>query len=237
MAEDRAQRILVVDDDASLREMVCGYLAGNGYVAEGAGDGAQMRAAMACQQPDLVVLDLMLPGEDGLTLLRELRAHGGPPVIIVSARGDEVDRIVGLEVGADDYLPKPFGPRELLARVRAVLRRQHPPSVPAEGASFGPYRLDRLAHVLTRDGVEIPLTTGEYHLLRIFLEHPNQVLSRDHLVSLLRGYERTPFDRSVDVRVTRLRRKIEPVPEQPVYVRTVWGEGYLFSPRGDGRSS
>jgi two-component system, OmpR family, phosphate regulon response regulator OmpR len=237
VAEDRAQRILVVDDDASLREMVCGYLAGNGYVAEGVGDGVQMRAAMAGQHPDLVVLDLMLPGEDGLTLLRELRAHGGPPVIIVSARGDEVDRIVGLEVGADDYLPKPFGPRELLARVRAVLRRLHPPSVPAEGASFGPYRLDRLAHVLTRNGVEIPLTTGEYHLLRIFLEHPNQVLSRDHLVSLLRGYERTPFDRSVDVRVTRLRRKIEPVPEQPVYVRTVWGEGYLFSPRGDGRSS
>jgi two-component system phosphate regulon response regulator OmpR len=147
-----------------------------------------------------------------------------------------VDRVVGLEVGADDYLAKPFGPRELLARVRAVLRR-HGGNVPAPketGAlAFGPFRLDLTTHVLTHEGSEISLTSGEFTLLRIFLEHPNQVLTRDHLITLVKGYDRSPFDRSVDVRVTRLRRKIEPNPEAPVYLRTIWGEGYLFSPRGE----
>ena len=192
---------------------------------------------MAAHAPDLVVLDLMLPGEDGLSLLKWLRADGGPPVIIVSARGEEVDRVVGLEVGADDYLAKPFGPRELLARVRAVLRRGSSRAEAKEAytdaLTFGPFRLDLASHVLTRDGSEISLTSGEFTLLRIFLEHPNQVLTRDHLITLVKGYERAPFDRSVDVRVTRLRRKIEPNPEAPVYLRTIWGEGYLFSPRGE----
>ena len=229
-----AQRILVVDDDVALRELVAGYLTANGFEVEGVGDGEGLRASLAKGLSDLVVLDLMLPGDDGLTLLRELRANGGPPVIIISARGDEVDRVVGLEVGADDYLAKPFGPRELLARVRAVLRRIGEASAPrhADSHSFGPYRLDFATHVLTGASGEIALTGGEFDLMRIFLEHPNQVLSRDRLITLMKGYERGPFDRSIDVRVTRLRRKIEPDPETPIYLRTVWGEGYLFSPGG-----
>jgi two-component system phosphate regulon response regulator OmpR len=235
MDEDAAQRILVVDDDVALRELVTSYLGASGYQVEGVGDGVAFRASMARHGADLVVLDLMLPGEDGLSLLKWLRAEGGPPVIIASARGEEVDRVVGLEVGADDYLAKPFGPRELLARVRAVLRRGSSRAEAKEGdaLAFGPFRLDPASHVLTREGSEIPLTSGEFTLLRIFLEHPNQVLTRDHLITLVKGYERAPFDRSVDVRVTRLRRKIEPNPEAPVYLRTIWGEGYLFSPRGE----
>jgi DNA-binding response OmpR family regulator len=236
VGEASGQRILVVDDDSALRELIASYLRGNGFQVDGVGDGREMRLAIDRHAPDLIVLDLMLPGEDGLSLLRALRAGGGPPVIIVSARGEEIDRVVGLEVGADDYLPKPFGPRELLARVRAVLRRGQPTSASADAISFGPFRLDKLAHVLLRDNIEVPLTSGEFNLLRIFVEHPNQVLTRDHLVSLLRGYERTPFDRSIDVRITRLRRKIEPQPEAPVYLRTVWGEGYLFAPRAESRS-
>jgi DNA-binding response OmpR family regulator len=235
VSEESSQRILVVDDDSALRELIASYLRGNGFQVDGAGDGREMRAVIDRHALDLIVLDLMLPGEDGLSLLRALRASGGPPVIIVSARGEEVDRVVGLEVGADDYLSKPFGPRELLARVRAVLRRGQPSSAGADGISFGPFRLDKLAHVLLRDDIEVPLTAGEFSLLRIFVEHPNQVLTRDHLVSLLRGYERTPFDRSIDVRITRLRRKIEPHPDAPIYLRTVWGEGYLFAPRAEQR--
>lgn len=232
--EDR-QLILVVDDDVALRDLVADYLQASGYGVDVAGDGAVMRAVLAQQAVDLVVLDLMLPGEDGLSLLRWLREHHGPPVIIVSARGDEVDRVVGLELGADDYLAKPFGPRELLARVRAVLRRSGEPDshTDLQVLAFGPFRLHLNTHVLVRDGGEIPLTFGEFNLLRVFLEHANQVLSRDHLISLLKGYERSPFDRSIDVRVTRLRRKIETRPEAPVYLRTVWGEGYLFTPQGE----
>ncbi len=177
----------------------------------------------------------MLPGEDGLSVLRWLREHHGPPVIIVSARGDEVDRVVGLELGADDYPAKPFGPRELPARVRAVLRRSGAPGAAADAQvlSVGAFRLHLNTHTLTRDGAEIPLTSSEFNLLRVMLEHANQVSSRDRLLGLLKGYERSPFDRSIDVRVTRRRRKIEPRPESPVYLRTVWGEGYLFAPQGE----
>lgn len=231
---DALKHILIVDDDPGLRELVDDYLSRNGYQVCAVGNGDDMRHAIDKQTVDLVLLDLMLPGEDGLSLLRWLRENQGPPVIIVSARGDEVDRIVGLEMGADDYLAKPFGPRELLARIRAVLRRSH-----CDGArqqqdilDFGPFQLHLNNHTLTRDKQEIPLTNSEYRLLRILLKHPNQVLSRDHLISLLKGYERSPYDRSIDIRVTRLRRKIEPKPEQPIYLRTIWGEGYLFAPDG-----
>ena len=228
------QCILIVYDDAALRDLVSGYLGSSGYLVVEAGDGAAMRAVLSEHAVDLLILDLMLPGEDGLSLLRWLREHHGPPVIIVSARGDEVDRVVGLELGADDYLAKPFGPRELLARVRAVLRRGETiVSTDKQILNFGPYRLHLNSHVMSRDGLEISLTFGEFNLLRVLLEHANQVLSRDHLISLLKGYERLPFDRSIDVRVTRLRRKIEPKPDTPIYLRTIWGEGYLFTPRGE----
>lgn len=232
---NNSQDILLVDDDKALRDLVSEYLRSSGFTVHEAGDGETLRQLLTQHKFDLVILDLMLPGEDGLSLLRWLREQQGPPVIIVSARGDEVDRVVGLELGADDYLAKPFGPRELLARIRAVLRRSGEPEKPRsdQTLSFGPFRLDLNNHVMSRDGLEVPLTFGEFNLLRVFLEHANQVLSRDHLVSLLKGYERSPFDRSIDVRVTRLRRKIEAKPEAPVYLRTVWGEGYLFTPHGE----
>jgi two-component system phosphate regulon response regulator OmpR len=185
--------------------------------------------------PDAIVLDLMMPGEDGLSLARRLRSQSNVPILMLSARGEEIDRVVGLEMGADDYLAKPFSPRELLARLRALLRRsqaQAIPDKPADGTAFGPYQLDVSSHRLTRDGTEVKLSTAEFALLRIFVEHPRRVMSRDTLVDMLKGYERDPYDRSIDTRVTRLRRKIEPNPGEPVYVRTVRGEGYLFNPRG-----
>ena len=231
---DDLKHILIVDDDPGLRELVADYLSASGYQIAAVGEGAGMRDMLAEHAIDLLILDLMLPGEDGLSLLRWIREHNGPPVIIVSARGDEVDRVVGLEMGADDYLAKPFAPRELLARVRAVLRRSgNDEAAPDHSVLvFGPFRLHLNNHTLTRDDEEIPLTAGEYNLLRVLLEHSNQVLSRDHLISLLKGYERSPFDRSIDIRVTRLRRKIEQHSDKPVYLRTVWGEGYLFAPDG-----
>ncbi|MFA5243382.1 MAG: response regulator [Sulfuricella sp.] len=235
--ENIKEHILVVDDDPGLRELLQQYLTEQGYEVAAVNDGTAMELHLAQQPADLVILDLMLPGEDGLTLARKLRAQGAQPIIMLSARGEDIDRIIGLEVGADDYLAKPFNPRELLARIRAVLRRKEgikpEAEEPASGIfSFGPYRLDVNAHQLALNEEEVALTSGEFNLLRIFVEHPNRVLSRDLLMDLIKGYERTPFDRSIDVRVTRLRRKIEEDPAAPVYIRTVWGEGYLFSPQG-----
>ena len=228
--------ILVVDDDAALRELLGRYLTEQGFRVDTVADGTAMDRQLAAARPDLVILDLMLPGEDGLALARRLRAQGDLPIVMLSARGEDVDRIVGLEVGADDYLAKPFNPRELLARIRAVLRRHGaaPADTPGvnDARAFGPFRLDTAMHRLLRDGAEVPVTGAEFTLLRVFLEHPNRVLSRDTLIELIKGYDRSPFDRSIDVRVTRLRRKIEPDPETPVYIRTVRGEGYLFTPQG-----
>ena len=236
MASGRG-RILVVDDDEGLRELLVRYLSDNGYQACAVGDGAAMRRHLATHPVDLLLLDVMLPGEDGLSIARSLSAQGAPPIIMLSARGEEVDRIVGLEVGADDYLPKPFSHRELLARVAAVLRRRHTPAAPGRLRHFGPYEVDLETRRLTRNGEEIELSGAEFKLLAVLLDHPDRVLSRDALIDLLKGQERAPFDRMVDVRVTRLRRRIEPDPAHPVYLRTVWGEGYLFSPgatRGHG---
>jgi len=229
------KHILVVDDDPGLRELLQQYLSEQGYSVDAVADGSAMERHLAEHAADLVILDLMLPGEDGLTLARKLRMRGGQPIIMLSARGEDVDRIIGLEVGADDYLAKPFNPRELLARIRAVLRRREGGDTRMEDSAqevfrFGPFSLDLHSRSLSREGADVPLTAGEFSLLRIFVEHPNRVLSRDSLMDLLKGYERTPFDRSIDVRVTRLRRKIEDDPATPVYVRTVWGEGYLFVP-------
>jgi DNA-binding response OmpR family regulator len=225
-------RILVVDDDEGLRELLVRYLSDNGLDVAAVGDGSAMRHYLATHPVDLILLDVMLPGEDGLTLARSLNAEGSPAIIMLSARGEEVDRIVGLEVGADDYLPKPFSHRELLARVTAVLRRHRTPVAPGRFRHFGPFEVDIEAHRLTRNGADVELSGAEFSLLKVLIENPDRVLSRDALVELLKGYERAPFDRMVDVRVTRLRRKIEADPAHPVYLRTIWGEGYLFAPAG-----
>lgn len=229
-----AARLLVVDDDPALCELLSDYLGDSGFAVATAGDGRAMRDMLAHGMPDVVVLDLMLPGEDGLSLARELRSQSQVPILMLSARGSEIDRVVGLEVGADDYLAKPFSPRELLARLRALLRRsQSGGSPPMSTLAFGPFALDTAARRLLRHGVEIRLTGAEFDLLRVMVERPNRVLTRDVLVDLLKGYDRDPFDRSIDIRVTRLRRKIESDPSAPAYIRTVRGEGYLFSPLGD----
>ena len=199
--------------------------------------GEEMDAYLAEQPVDLLILDLMLPGEHGLAIAQRLKKHSQLPIIIVSAQGEDVDRIVGLEVGADDYLAKPFNPRELLARVRAVLRRTQasPGPEPVAGVvEFGAFALDPGAHRLTKNGETVSLTSGEFDLLAILVAHPNKVLDRDRILDLLTGAERSPFDRSIDVRVTRLRSKIEPDPTNPVYIRTIWGKGYMFCPTGDG---
>ncbi len=234
-AMSRVDRILVVDDDPELRRLLSDYLTDVGFEVELAGDGQQMRRALARAMPDAIVMDLMLPGTDGLSLTREVRAKSDVPILMLSARGEEIDRVVGLEVGADDYLPKPFSPRELLARLRALLRRTRPATAAQRGAelAFGPYRLDVGARRLRRDGVEIELSAAEFDLLKVLAERPGRVLSRDMLLNMLKGYERDPFDRTIDNRVARLRRRIESDPAHPVYLRTVRGEGYMLNPAGD----
>jgi DNA-binding response OmpR family regulator len=194
-----------------------------------------MDAVLANNTFDLIILDLMLPGEDGLSIAKRLKSALNVPIIIVSAQGEDVDRIVGLEIGADDYIAKPFNPRELLARIRAVLRRaQNRPATPEPETvvHFGPFALDLSAHRLAHDGKTVPLTSGEFDLLVILVAHPNKVLDRDRLLDMLTGAERSPFDRSIDVRVTRLRSKIEANPSEPVYIKTIWGKGYMFCPDG-----
>ena len=230
-------RVLVVDDDAELRGLVVGFLQGNGLTAAGAKDGPAMQAALSEGGFDLVVLDLMLPGEDGLSLLRRLRAHSSLPVIMLTAKGEEADRIAGLETGADDYLAKPFNPRELLARIRAVLRRGSAvapePDASAEGGyHFAGWRLDPLRRELFNPaGVLVDLSTGEYELLIAMLEAPNRILTREQLLDLARGRAAGPFDRAIDVQMSRLRRKIEPGLGAPELVKTVRGAGYLFLPK------
>ena len=227
-------RLLVVDDDAELRELIDQYLSGQGFEVETVEDGVAMDERLAAAQFDLIILDLMLPGEDGLSIAKRLKSDADIPIVILSAQGDDVDRIVGLEVGADDYLPKPFNPRELLARIRAVLRRTagQPRTfeVDDERFRFGTYTLDVPAHRLTRGDEVIALTSGEFDLLLVLVRHPNRVLDRDRILDLLTGAERSPFDRSIDVRVTRLRSKIEVDPSNPKYIKTVWGKGYMFCP-------
>lgn len=225
----RRPKLLVVDDDLELQELIAAFLVKQNYDVVAVGDGQAMDAALAEGGVDLLILDLMLPGEDGLSIAKRLKRETDLPIIIVSARGDDVDRIAGLEVGADDYVGKPFNPRELLARIRAVLRR----SGGLNGdpvVAFGDFRLDLSAHRLTKSGRTVPLTSGEFDLLGVFARHPNRVLDRDRLVDLLTGAARSPFDRSIDVRVTRLRGKIENNPSEPTLIRTVWGKGYMFCP-------
>ena len=227
--EERA-RLLVVDDDPELRELITAYLTKQGYHITAVADGVEMDGVLLAQDIDLVILDLMLPGEDGLSIAKRLKQDANTPIIIVSAQGEDVDRIVGLEVGADDYIAKPFNPRELLARVRAVMRRAHGKGVDGGAVAFGEYRLDLNAQRLSKGSEPVSLTSGELDLLTILVRHPNRVLDRDRILDLLTGAERSPFDRSIDVRITRLRSKIEPNPGSPTYIRTVWGKGYMFCP-------
>lgn len=227
--------IYVVDDDAGIRDSLAEYLAGQGFEVASADGGEALDALLEKARPELVVLDLMMPGEDGLSIARRLKGQtGAPPIIMLSAKGEDIDRIIGLEVGADDYLPKPFNPRELLARIRAVMRRGAPATSPAPTGvvEFGPYAVNLDARLLKRGEEEIELTSGEFSLLEIFVAHPNRALSRDWLMDQLRGFDRDPFDRSIDVRVNRLRKKIEDDPGNPRYIKTVWGQGYLFVPLG-----
>ncbi|MEJ2298149.1 MAG: response regulator [Woeseiaceae bacterium] len=227
--------LLVVDDDRETRNLLSLYFRDQGFDIDTVKDGSDMDAWLDANTTDLVILDLMLPGEDGLSLARRLHADHKLPIVMISARGEEIDRIVGLEVGADDYVPKPFNPRELLARVRAVLRRSSPETAAPHADvafEFGPYRLDTGQRVLFKGVDEVELSRAEFDLLHVFTEHPNRVLSRDSIMDLLSGREREPFDRSIDVRVARLRHKIEEDPARPHFIRTVWGVGYQFTPAG-----
>lgn len=235
--QNRPQRILVVDDDARIRDLLRRYLTQQGFEVVLAEDGRALHRLLLRESVDLIVLDLMMPGEDGLTLCRKLRAtENRTPIIMLTAKSEDVDRIVGLEVGADDYLGKPFNPRELLARIHAVLRRR--PTLEAPGAPtqdggvvrFGPYAFDLGLRTLHKNGHEVPLTTGEFAMLKALVRHPRQPLSREKLAMLARGRDFEPFDRSLDVQVSRLRKLIEEDPGTPRYLKTVWGVGYVFVP-------
>jgi len=233
--EDACTRLLIVDDDAEIRELLSIYLSDQGFEVAAVEDGPAMDAWLSSNTADLVILDLMLPGENGLSLARRLRVDHRLPIIMISARGEEVDRIVGLEVGADDYIPKPFSPRELLARVRAVLRRNWPVSETASEISshfeFGEFRFEPQNRILLRDDEEVELSRAQFDLLNVFVHRPNKVLSRDLIMDCLSDNDRDSFDRSIDVRVTRLRHKIEEDPAHPFFIRTVWGVGYQFVPK------
>ena len=237
---DRLTHILVVDDEPEIRDMLQEYLTLRGFVVSTAEDGAALRRAIAEQRIDVVLLDISMPGEDGLSLARVLRDHTSIGIIMLTAAGEVVDRVVGLEVGADDYLAKPVDLRELLARIKAVVRRLHGPRDaepkdpvrPPDEVPFGNCRLNLDSHKLfDAEGREIPLTSMEYDLLKAFAEHPNRVLSRDQLLDMAHHRSWEPFDRSIDIRIVRIRRKIEEDPTKPQVIKTVRGAGYIYSPR------
>ena len=239
MHPPQRHKILVVDDDLRLRDLLKRYLGEQGFAVDTVPEAPAMDRQLQRVRYDLIVLDLMLPGEDGLAICRRLRAAGADvPIIMLTAKGDDVDRIVGLEMGADDYLAKPFNPRELVARIHAVLRRQKPPEMPGapsteeRSVSFGPFALNLANRSLTREGEQVALTTGEFALLKALASHPREPMSRDKLMDLARGREHESYDRSIDVQVSRLRRLLGEDPQNPRYIQTVWGFGYVFVPEG-----
>lgn len=235
---EHIDHVLIVDDDREIRELVSGYLKKNGLRATAVADGRQMRSFLEGDTVDLIVLDVMMPGDDGLVLSRELRAgkHKAIPIIMLTARSDEMDRILGLEMGADDYLSKPFSARELLARIKAVLRRARmlPPNLQISEAGqllrFGQWKLDTTArHLIDADGTVIALSGAEYRLLKVFIDHPQRVLNRDQLLNLTQGREAELFDRSIDLLVSRVRQRLGDDAREPTYIKTVRSEGYVFS--------
>jgi two-component system OmpR family response regulator len=229
---DSTPRILVVDDDREIRTLLAEYLNANGFVTQAVPDGRAMRDALESKNVDLIVLDLSLPGEDGLSICRRLRAESDLPVIMLTARGTPLDRILGLEMGADDYLPKPFEPRELLARIRNVLRRAQLPDAPVDARAlrFGSWMLDLTArHLVDAAGVVIAISGAEFRLLKVFLDNPNQVLSRDRLLDLTKGREIDAFDRSIDLQVSRLRQRLGEDARAPALIKTVRSEGYILA--------
>ena len=231
-------RVLLVDDDALLTELLTEYLSAEGLEVSSVPDGEAGVSEILSGNYNVVVLDSMMPKLSGLDVLKTVRQQSKIPIIMLTAKGEDVDRIVGLEVGADDYLGKPFNPRELLARIHAVLRRRPPleapgaPAAESESVSFGPFVFDLSARSLHKNGAEISLTTGEFAMLKALVRHPRQPLSREKLAQLARGREFEPFDRSLDVQISRLRKLIEQDPASPRYIQTVWGVGYVFVPDG-----
>ncbi|ELM3618265.1 response regulator [Aeromonas sobria] len=227
--------ILVVDDHSEIRDLLKRFLEQHGLRVSCARDGKEMKRLLEEREFDLLVLDLMMPGEDGLTLCRELRVKSKLPIIMLTAMGEETDRIIGLEMGADDYLAKPFNPRELLARIKAVMRRTQAETQPVAETLTWDLRFDRWLLDINRrelvdeDGVGLSLSTAEFDLLKVFLERPQRVLSRDQLLDLARGREAVAFDRAIDTLVSRLRRKLERDPKNPELIKTIWGGGYMFS--------
>jgi two-component system OmpR family response regulator len=227
--------ILVVDDDRDIRELLSEYLQKQGYRISVARDGRAMRAAIAVAMPDLIVLDLMLPGEDGLTLCRELRSQSDVPVLMLTARSEEIDRIVGLEMGADDYLAKPFNPRELVARIKSILRRARalPLNLRPDEARlihFSGWTLEIATRdLMAPDRSRVALSGTEFRLLRIFLDHPNRVLTRDQLIDLTQSREADPYDRSIDLQVSRVRRRLQDNPKEPALIKTARGQGYVLA--------
>ncbi len=235
-------KILVVDDDLRLRDLLKRYLSEQGFNVASAENAETMHKMWMRERYDLLILDLMLPGEDGLTICRKLRASSDrTPIIMLTAKGEEVDRIIGLEMGADDYLPKPFNPRELVARINAVLRRRTPtesPGAPSEGVQifeFGDFVFNLSTRTLKKSNENVNLTTGEFSVLKVFARHARQPLSREKLMEMARGREYEVFDRSLDVQISRLRKLIELDPSNPVFIQTVWGLGYVFIPDGKSR--
>jgi DNA-binding response OmpR family regulator len=240
VAKSFTPKILVVDDDVRLRDLLTRYLAEQGFQVTALADAAQLDKKLQRDPPHLIVLDLMLPGEDGLAVCRRLRGAGETvPIIMLTAKGEDVDRIVGLEMGADDYLPKPFNPRELVARIHAVLRRHGERAAlgapTTEGrVPFGGHVLDLAARTLERNGQVMALTTGEFSLVKVFVQHPRQPLAREKLMLLARGRDHEVFDRAIDVQVSRLRKLVEPDAANPRYIQTVWGFGYVYVPDDTG---
>jgi two-component system phosphate regulon response regulator OmpR len=232
------QKILVVDDDMRLRSLLERYLVEQGFVVRSAANSEQMDRLLERENFHLLVLDLMLPGEDGLSICRRLRQqNNNMPIVMLTAKGDEVDRIIGLEIGADDYMPKPFNPRELLARIKAVLRRRvheapGAPSLEENNITFGEYELNLATREMVKGDISMPLTSGEFAVLKALVTHPREPLSRDKLMNLARGRDYSALERSIDVQVSRLRRMLEKDPAKPRYLQTVWGLGYVFVPDG-----